>query len=417
MSATYVKSVFVNDPNSPFHKKKVNLLLSKAGVAVNPKNLPKRHTVVDEKGLCVSPGWVDIGAAIGEPGNEQRETVASLQRAAQRGGFTDVMVLPEGEPAIDTRSGVEGLLARANYEGPRIHVIGAISKGKMGVELAELGDMSKSGVTMFSDGLEPIEDAKLLQVSLDYAKPLSSTLVVQPCDRRLALHGQVHEGVTSTVLGIPGFPALSEEVGLARDLAILKNRGGRLHVQAASLATTIKACDALKKKANLSYGVPVLNLLLTDEATNQYDVNTKVLPPLRPEKDRKALVKAIVDRRADALISNHHPHEAEAKRVEFPYAAFGAATIEIAFGMATSAVGDAHLVAEYFGIKNRRLAHLPQMTIQDGEKAELTFYLPQHKFEAPQICAHSLGSNAAVQGKSLVGRPFALFCREAWELC
>lgn len=417
MSATYVKSVFVNDPSSPFHKKKVDLLLAKGEVLVNPKKLPKRHTVIDVKGLCVSPGWVDIGATVGEPGNEQRETVASLQRAAQKGGFTDVLVLPEGEPAIDTRSGVEGLLARANDNGTHIHVIGAISKGKKGVELAELGDMSMSGVTMFSDGLEPLEDAKLLQVSLDYAKPLKSTLLVQPCDRRLALHGQVHEGVTSTIMGLPGFPELSEEVGLARDLAILKNRGGRLHIQAATLASTIKACDALKKKASLSYGVPVLNLLLTDEATQHYDVNTKVLPPLRPEKDRKALVKAIVDRRADALISNHQPHEAEAKKVEFPYAAFGAATIEIAFGMATRALDDAHLVAEYFGIKNRSLAGLDEVSIQDGAKAELTFYLPKEEYNAPTFCTHSLGSNAAVQGKSLIGRPFAIFCREAWTLC
>ncbi len=415
MSATYVKSVFVNDPKSPFHKKKVNLLLSKAGVSVNPKVLPKRHTVIDVKGLCVSPGWVDIGAAVGEPGNEQRETVSSLQKAAQKGGFTDVLVLPEGDPAIETRSAVEGLLARANDIGTHVHVIGAISKGKKGVELAELGDMSRSGVMMFSDGLEPIEDAKLLQVSLDYAKPLNGTLVVQPGDRRLSLHGQVHEGVTSTVMGLPGFPALSEEVGLARDLSLLKNRGGRLHIQAVSLASSIKTCDSLKKKASLTYGVPILNLLLTEEATQNYDVNTKVLPPLRPEKDRKALMKAVIDRRADALVSNHQPHEAEAKKVEFPYASFGAATIEIAFGMATSALGDAHVVAEYFGIKNRGLAGLPEMIVQDGEDVELSFYLPDAKFDAPTSCSFSMGCNAAVQGKSLTGQPFAIFCRRTWS--
>lgn len=397
--------------------KKVDLLLSKAGVEVNPKSLPKRYAEIQVKGLCVSPGWVDIGAAVGEPGNEQRETVTSLQAAARKGGYTDVLVLPEGEPAIETRSAVEGLLARASSSGPRVHVMGAISKGKQGVELAELGDMTKSGVRLYSDGLDPIEDAKLLQVALDYAKPLESVLVVQPGDARLSLHGQVHEGVTSTMMGVPGFPSLSEEVGLARDLALLAHRGGRLHVHAASLASTVKSCDTIKKKNKLSYGIPVLNLLLTDEATAEYDVNTKVLPPLRLEKDRKALVKSIVDGRADALISNHQPHESEAKRVEFPYASFGAATLEIAFGIATSAIGDAHCVAEYFGVKNRELALLPQVTIQSGEAVDLTFYQPSEEFEAPRSCVASLGSNAAVQGKKLVGQPFAIFCRNSWELC
>lgn len=418
MSATYVKSVFVNDPSSPFHQKKVDLLLSKAGVEVNPKTLPKRYSEISQKGLCVSPGWVDIGAAVGEPGNEQRETVVSLQAAARKGGYTDLFVLPEGEPAIDTRSGVEGLLARATSSGPVVHVIGAISKQKAGKELAELGDMTSTGVCLFSDGLDPIEDAKLLQVALDYAKPLNGTLLVQPGDSRLSLHGQVHEGVTSTRMGIPGIPALAEDIGLQRDLHIATQRSGRLHISAVSLANSIKVCEAAKKKhQGLTYGVAVLNLLLTDADTENYDVYTKVLPPLRPEKERKALVKAILDGKADALISNHQPHELEAKRVEFPYAAFGAATIEVAFGIASTAVGDAHVVATYFGTKNRTLAQLPAVTIQTSESADLTFYLPTTSYEAPASCAASLGSNAAVQGKTLVGQPFAIFCRNSWELC
>jgi len=394
----------------------VDLLLSKSGVEVNPSSLPKRYAEVKVKGLCVSPGWVDIGASVGEPGNEQRETIASLQAAGRKGGFTDLVVLPEGEPAIETRSGVEGLLARVDTSGPRIHVIGAISKGKKGVELAELGDMASCGVTLFSDGLEPIEDVKLLHVALDYAKPLDSVLVVQPGDQRLSLHGQVHEGVTSTVMGLPGIPALSEEVGLARDLSLLVHRGGRLHVFAASLASTVKTCDTVKKKNDLTYGIPVLNLLLIDEANNGYDVNAKVLPPLRLEKDRKALVKAILNGKADALISNHQPHESEAKRVEFPYAAFGTATLEVAFGIASTGTGDPHCIANYFGVKNRALARLQPTTVDSGE-VDLTFYQPDVEFEAPQSCTASLGSNAAVQGKKLIGQPFAIFCRNRWELC
>lgn len=418
MPATYVKSVFVNDPSSPFHQKKVNLLLSKAGVEVNPKTLPKRFSEIHEKGLCVSPGWVDIGAAVGEPGNEQRETIASLQAAARKGGYTDVVVLPEGEPAVDTRSGVEGLLARASHDGPKVHVMAAMSKQADGAELAELGDMASSGVRLFSDGLLPVKDAKLLQIALDYANPLAATIVVQPGNARLALHAQVHEGVTSTRMGVPGFPALAEEIGVQRDIHIASQQDRKLHFAALSLANTVKACEAAKKKQkNLSYGISVLNLLLTDADTENYDVNTKVLPPLRPEKDRKALVKAILDGKADALVSNHQPHEMEAKRVEFPYASFGAATLEIAFGIATTAVGDAHRVAEYFGIRNRALAQLPESTINTREIGDLTFYLPEMEYEAPDSCSESLGANAAAQGKMLLGQPFAIFCRNNWLLC
>jgi dihydroorotase len=208
---------------------------------------------------------------------------------------------------------------------------------------------------------------------------------------------------------------MAESIGLERNIALLGYRGGSLHVPAVSLASSVEQCDTAKTSTRLTYGISVLNLLLTDEAASDYDVNAKVLPPLREERDRQALLNSIREGRADALISNHQPREQEAKQVEFPYAAFGVASLEVAFSIASTAVGDAHIVADYLGRKNRSLSGLPEVVVgSESPEVSLTFYLPEETYQAPQKCLASLGANAAVQGMSLQGKSFAIFCRGQW---
>lgn len=406
---TLFKQVSVIDVDSPHHGKSIDLLQDGLHLRVNPDKIPKGTKIVDEPGLYVSPGWVDIGAGVGEPGHETRETIRSLQDAAAQGGFTHVVALPKTDPAVDDRSGVEAFQKRASNHLVELSLIAALTKGLKGIELAELGDMANAGVKFFSDGLRAIEDPKLLQLALSYAEPLNGTVFSAPGERRLEGQGTINEGKVSTLMGLPGIPALAEEIGLDRDLKLLDYSGGNLHVAAISLASSVKTLKAAKTKfQGLTYGIPVLNLLLTDEAVVGYDVNLKVRPVLRTDRDRKALVKALLDGQADALISNHQPLEIEEKKVEFPYAAFGAATLELSFAIANTAVENTEAVVDYLSRKNRAFAALPPATISDGAICEITLFKPEQTFVVNEKAQKSLAENTPLSGKLLKGVIFGI---------
>ncbi len=406
MSATTLfRAVRVCDTDSRYHNQQVDLLLEDGHMRINPADVPDEAQRVSLPNLHVSPGWVDIGAGVGEPGHEERETIMSLQRAAAAGGFTHVVVLPDTQPVLDEKGAVEALLARAERHPVSISVIGALSRGKKGAELAEFADMQAAGVRMVGDGLQAVQDAKLLQLALAYAAPLDLAVMSYPDDARLRGNGQLNEGTVSTRMGTPGIAPLCEELGLQRDLMLQAYRGGRLHVHAISLASSLRALEVAMSDTNaVTYAVPVLNLLLTDEAMRGFSVNLKVLPPLRTEADRQALLQAIKSRQASALISNHQPHDIEAKMMEFGYAAFGAASIEHAFAIATTALEDHVAVVDYFSRINRNCARLPSATIEEGMEVDLTFFQPEEAYTVSATPTGSIAHNVPLIGRTLTGK-------------
>ncbi len=407
--AVLFRQVRIVDRASELHGSLADLLLQNGRLSVDPARFPTDREEIEVDGLCVSPGFVDIGAGVGEPGFEQRETVLSLLDAAAVGGYTHVVAQPLTNPAADNQAIVRSIRAQAEGHPVALGVIGALSKGGHGTELAEYGDMALAGVRLVGDGLRPIADPKLLQLAIAYAQALDLTVTTTPGERRLAGGGQMYEGRVSTELGLPGIPALAELLGLKRDLGLLSYRGGRLHVQAVSLAESVALLRAEKgRSTGLTYGVPALNLLLTDEALRGFDVNAKVTPPLATEADRLALCEAILTEEADALISNHRPAEIEHKALEFPYADSGSATIELAFSIANQAVGKSEVVAAFLGRHNRRIAGLPEYRIADGAEADLTFFLPDIKFTAPNRLSSSLGANPPAPGHEVRGVVYAI---------
>ena len=414
--ATYFPQVRVANRDSPFDGQTVALAVVDGTIEINPAAPPANATVVEFDGLHVSPGWADFGAALHEPGHEHKETLDSLLAAAQAGGYTHVTAFPETEPVVDDATALKGLLALAPDDlGVGLGIIGALSKGKSGEQLAVTGEMADAGVGFVGDGLRAVEDPKLLQLALTYAQAFGVAVVTQPGERRLEGAGQMHEGEVSTALGLPGLAAMTEEIGVARDLRLREYTGGRLHFHALTLAATLEAAAFAKtQSASVSYGVPVLNLLLTDQALDDYDATAKVLPPLREAPDRDALHSAIFTGAADVLVSNHRPHDTEESRVEFPYAAFGAATLELAFAIAATAT-DAATAADYLGRRNRAFCGLAPATIEDGARAELTLFLPEATFEVPERALRSLGVNVPLVGRKLTGVPAGTFAECRWR--
>lgn len=412
----YFPDVRVTDWDSPYDGTSIALLVRGGVLRVNPESVPEGARRVEIDGLHVSPGWADIGPALHEPGAEEKETADSLLAAAAAGGYTRLLAFPATAPIVDDGSALRGVLAHVGDDhGVQLSLIAALSTRGRGEQLSEIGELADAGVRFIGDGLDPIDDAKLLQLALTYARPFGTIVVTQPGQSRLQGNGQVHEGEVSTALGLPGIPAIAEEIGLARDVSLLRYRGGRLHLHALSLASSVQAAASAKTAgAALTYGVACLNLLLTDAALDRYDATAKVLPPLRTASDREALREAIRAGAADALVSNHRPHDTESHRVEFPYVSCGAATIELAYAVAATAVGSAPAVA-YLAHQNRQLIGAPTAGVRDGAVAELTFYLPDLAFEAPREALESKGVNVPAAGRMLTGVPAGTLVGPTWR--
>ena len=277
----------------------------------------------DLAGKVVVPGLVDMHVHLREPGQEQKEDIASGTRAAAHGGFTAVCAMPNTAPVIDNALGVEYVKARAEAVGKcRVHVAGACSQGLKGEVLSEMGDMVAHGAVAFTDDGHGIQDAGMMRRVMDYASQFGRTVMVHCQDDSLVGDGQVNEGVASTRLGMLGWPAEGEEVEVARDIALCRLTGCPLHVQHVTTARGLELVRAAKAE-----GLPVTcevtphHLFLTeDDIDDTYDTSLKVNPPLRTAADAEALMAAVADGTVDAVATDHAPHTDWEKDREFELA-------------------------------------------------------------------------------------------------
>jgi dihydroorotase len=312
---------------------------------------------LEAKGYLVVPGFIDLHAHLREPGFEDSETVATGARAALRGGFTTVCAMPNTEPAIDSPGLVAELLARGRSAGgARVLPIAAITRGRKGRELADLVELAAAGAVAFSDDGSPVEDARLFRSALEYARMTSRPVIEHPQDSALSARGVMHEGVVSARLGLPGMPAAAEETAVARDIALAKMTGARLHLTHLSTAGSIDLVRRAKAEgAPITCDVTPHHLSMTDEwvagsrafaweAPDEalvgvpYDSSTKVNPPLRGRTDVRALWAGLEDGTVDAIATDHAPHASVKKEVEFDQAAFGISGLETALPLVLGGV-------------------------------------------------------------------------------
>jgi len=404
-----------------------DLLLRDGVVAEVGSNLAAAGArVLDATGLIVFPGFIDLHAHLREPGREQAETVATGLKAAAAGGFTAVCAMPNTDPVNDNRAISEYLVSKARgAAGPRLYPIGAVTRGQLGQELAEFGEMRIAGAVAVSDDGKWLADGALLRRAFEHAR-LVGLPVIQHCeDPSLSGGAPMHEGAVSTRLGLPGQPAIAEAAAVARDLLVAEISGGRLHVAHLSTARALELVrEARARGLPVTCEVTPHHLTLTDEeiARSSFSTNFKMNPPLREPADCDALAAGLEDGTVDAIATDHAPHHEDEKALDFETAPFGVVGLETAAAVVYDRLvrtGKLSLArfAEVFSAGPARALGLPGGTLAPGSPANLTLFDPERPWRVDASRFESLSRNTPFAGWDLTGAPAATIVegRVVWK--
>ena len=403
-----LRAATIYSPQSSFHLQQQNILIENGIITYIGADEPDADKVVAVEGLSVSGGWMDLHAYVGEPGHEYKEDIQSIAAAASKGGFTEVLCLPNTNPVIQTKGAVNYLKNHSAYLPVTLHPIAAATVDTEGKDLTEMIDLHQAGAVAFSDGIKPLQGADVVLKALQYVQLFDGLLMNKPENTRLTEHGQMHEGITSTQLGMKGIPALAEEVAVTRDLQLLAYAGGKMHF---SLVSTAAAIDAIRKaKAQglrVTCDVASYQTSFIDETIAPFDTNYKVAPPFRSQSDAEAIKQGLADGTIDALVTAHLPHDTEAKKLEFDLADFGIINLETAFAVANSTLKDAlptaQLVDKFVTGPRAILGHkVPVIAV--GEAANLTIFQPDQAWTPAEAQTLSKSKNSPFFGKELTGR-------------
>ncbi len=371
---------------------------------------PPGANVLDLAGMIVAPGLIDMHTHLREPGYEYRETIASGSAAAVAGGFTSIACMPNTRPVNDNRSVTEFILRKAAVANlANIYPIGAISMGSDGKQMTEFWDLREAGIVALSDDGNPVMDAALMRRAMEYASSLDLP-VIQHCeDRNLSAGGLMNEGYPSTILGLPGIPAIAEEVIVARDILIAEYTGTRIHFAHISTSGSVRLIrDAKKRGLRVTAETAPHYFTLTDESLWNYDTNYKVSPPLRGKADVSAIKEGLADGTLDAIACDHAPHGRTDKEVEFEYAANGISGLETSLGLSLNLVHEGvltwpELIAK-MSCNPARILNLPKGTLAKGADADITVIHPELAWSVDAGAFRSLGKNSPFSGRKLKGR-------------
>jgi len=409
-SELLIKNGRVIDPANGIDKK-CDVLITDGKIAdVGKIEKPVKNTI-DATGKLVTPGLIDIHVHFREPGDEEEETIASGSAAAVAAGFTSVVCMPNTNPPIENETDVE-YIHRKGRQARKTHVytMGAITKAREGVELAEMGFMAEAGAVGSTDDGRGVQYASFMLLALKYAG-MFGVVIAQHCqDDGFAANGVMNAGFHSTILGLPGIDALAEEAMLWRDIQLIKKASVRYHAQHISTAGSVELIRSAKKDSlPITCEVTPHHLLFTEECCAEYDTNYKVNPPLRTAKDVEALKDAIKEGLVDALVTDHAPHLQSEKELEFLTAPFGVASLECALGLYVKALiepgildwpGLIKLMAE----KPARIIGVDKGTLGKGRQADVTIIDPNAEYKIDVDKFRSKSRNCPYHGWTVKGR-------------
>lgn len=405
-----LKSATIVDSKSDFHNKTCDILIEDGKISKIAEQI-ENDSHIEElklKDLHVSPGWFDSSVSFGEPGFEERETIANGLRTAALSGFTDVAVNPNTYPVIDTYADITFLKSKSQGHPVDLYPIGALTKHSEGEDLAELFDMKSAGAIAFSDYHKPVSNPNLMKLALQYASNFDGLVYSFPQESKISGLGVVNENVMSTSLGLKGNPTLAEELQIARDLFLLEYTGGKLHIPTISTAKAVALIrEAKAKHLDVSCSVAIHNLILTDDVLTTFDTRFKVLPPLRTQQDCDALIEGLMDGTVDMVTSDHNPIDIEHKKVEFDHAKYGSIGLETAFGALLNIFSLEKTITLLTQGKDR--FKINSSTIEIGQKAKLSIFTPHPSYTFQKEMILSNSKNAIFENYQLKGTVYGIF--------
>ncbi len=378
----------------------------------------KADRTIDAKGLLVTPGLIDIHVHLREPGYEEEETIASGAAAAIAGGFTTVCCMPNTEPPIDSEASAEFVVLQGKRAGLcNVYPIGAITTGRRGAELSEIGSLRRGRAVAFSDDGDCVMNADVMRSALQYARMFDKPIIDHCEDKNLSSGGVMHGGYVSMVLGLGGIPAASEDVIVSRDIILAEMTGSLLHIAHVSTAGAVEMVRVAKAKGiSVTAEATAHHLVLTDECIRTFDPNFKMNPPLRTAEDVEALRRGLLDGTIDAIVSDHAPHSIEKKQVEFSFAPFGVIGLESTLGvLATELVADGLLDWPQFirlmTVNPARIMRLPKGTLCPGADADITIIDPEKEWVIDVDEFKSKARNCPFNGRKVKGKAVGAIVR------
>lgn len=412
-----LKNTTILENQNPFHKQQVDIEITDGIISKIGNNLTVKagYEVIEKDNLHVSQGWLDTSVVFGEPGFETTETIENGLKVAAKSGFTSVFLHSNTNPAIDNQAILQFVKSKAQSSVSNLHIVGCLTKNSEGTDLAELFDMKNAGVVAFGDYKKSMTNANLLKIAFQYVDNFDGILFVQPMNKDIKGKGFVNEGVVSTKLGLKGIPAMAEEMEIERNIALLEYTNGKLHIPTITTKNSVDLiAKAQAKGLQITCGVSVNNLVLTDEELVDFNSSTKIYPPLRTETDRKALIEGVLNNVISVITSDHCPVNIEQKQLEYDLADYGSIGLESAFG-ALQTILPTEVIVEKFTSK-KSYFNIENSSISEGNKAELTLFNPNEEWVFGKENILSFSKNSIMIGKKMKGKVYGIITNNKIEI-